>query len=346
MRLTSVALVGGPTMLVLVSPWVAARLFEGRAPARTVATFHLLALAGMAALPLVALPCLALIRPSDLDALASLNAVRVAQTAARALAITYLARMAWVAVRTSRATSRLAATAAAAASEPPRAGTPATHVVASARPFAYTIGGGAGSVVVSRGLLALLDEDEREAVLAHERAHLRLRHHRLLRFAQVVSGALGAAVPAAAEAASSLARELEVIADQAAAGEVGDRRVVARALAKAALAKAAPATAAPAPAPSPVLAFGGERELAYRLDRLLEDPRRQDRRGIATAAIGLLDAGLAAILGGAVQPTDPFGGVALLGLVLTGVGWLSWRAVAPPEGPPSGRRGRQRSVRL
>ncbi|HEX8859554.1 MAG TPA: M48 family metalloprotease [Actinomycetes bacterium] len=328
MKLTTVALVGGPTMLVLVSPWVAARLFEGRAPARTVATFHLLALAGMAALPLVALPCLALIRPSDLSALASLSGIRVAQTAARALAVAYLARIGWVAVRTSRATSRLAANLAVAAAGRPAAGGPVTHLVASARPFAYTLGGRAGGVVVSHGLLSLLDRDERDAVLAHERAHLRLRHHRLLWFGQVVSAALGAAVPAAGEAAASLARELEVIADQAAASEMGERRVVARALAKAALASAT-STAAP----SAALAFGGERDLVYRLDRLMEDRRHDDRRGLATAAIGLLDAGLLAILGGAVQPTNPVGDVVLFGLALAGIGWLSWRAVAPLETP-------------
>lgn len=344
MSAAPVIVLGGPFLLLLLSPWLAARLFEGRAPARTVATFHLLALAGMAALPLVALPCLALIRPSDLSALAGLGGIRVAQTAARALAIAYLARIGWVAVRTSRATSRLAATMAVAAAERPAAGRPPTHVVAAARPFAYTLGGRAGGVVVSRGLLALLDRDERDAVLAHERAHLRLHHHRLLWLGQVVSAALGAAVPAAGEAAASLARELEVIADQAAASAMGERRVVARALAKAALASATSATSTPAP--SPALAFGGERDLVYRLDRLMEDRRHDDRRGLATAAVGLLDAGLLAILGGAVQPTSPVGDVVLFGLALAGIGWLSWRAVAPLERLSPDVGGCQRRVRL
>jgi Zn-dependent protease with chaperone function len=330
MRLASVALVAGPTLLVLLSPWVAARLFDGRAPARTVATFHLLALAGMAALPLVALPCLAVIRPADLDTLASLNVIRVAQTAARALAIAYVLRVVWVAVGTSRATSRLATTALAATERLPTSGGPLVHVVASRRPIAYSFGGSAGGVVVSRGLLALLDDEERDAVLAHELAHLRLRHHRLLRFAQVVSTALGAAVPAAADAAAFLARELEVIADQAAASQVGDRRIVARALARATL-----ATARATPAPIPALAFGGEPDLAYRLDRLLEEPRRDDRRRVATGAIALLAAGLVAIMAGAVQPTDPVGGVVVAGVTLLSIAWLSWRAVAPPTRSPS-----------
>src|SRR6266568_1923666 len=89
MRLVSAALLAGPVTLVLLSPWLAARLFDGRAPARTVATFHLLALTGMALLPLVILPCLALVRPADLAALASPNLIRVAQTVSHALAVAY-----------------------------------------------------------------------------------------------------------------------------------------------------------------------------------------------------------------------------------------------------------------
>jgi Zn-dependent protease with chaperone function len=216
MRLAAVVPVGGPTMLVLVSPWVAARAFDGRAPSRTVATSHLMALAGMAALPLVALPCLAVIRPSDLSALASPDLIRIGQMAARLLAVAYLLRIAWVAVRTSRATSRLAtSTALVAAERLPTSGGLLIHVVASSRPFAYSLGGRAGGVVVSRGLLALLDGDERDAVLAHELAHLRLRHHRLLRFAQVVSAALGGAAPWASQAAALLAREHTTAAGRA-----------------------------------------------------------------------------------------------------------------------------------
>jgi Zn-dependent protease with chaperone function len=103
---------------------------------------------------------------------------------------------------------------------------------------------------------------ERDAVIAHEQAHLRLRHHRLLCFAQVVATALGTATPAARRAHASLQRELEAIADEAAAQTVGDHRVVARALAKAALAGRAE---------GPVTGFGGERDLAYRIERLTAD---------------------------------------------------------------------------
>jgi hypothetical protein len=65
-RLTTAALIAGPIALLLVSPWLAARLFDGRAPARRVATFHLLALVGMAALPLVVRPCLSVVHRATL----------------------------------------------------------------------------------------------------------------------------------------------------------------------------------------------------------------------------------------------------------------------------------------
>ena len=43
----------------------------------------------------------------------------------------------------------------------------------AASPFAYSVGGAKGVVVVSEGLVAQLDEDEVETVLAHELAHLK-----------------------------------------------------------------------------------------------------------------------------------------------------------------------------
>jgi hypothetical protein len=154
------------------------------------------------------------------------------------------------------------------------------------QPVAYALGGRAGGVVVSRGLLAVVD-DERDAVLAHELAHLRLGRHRLLLFALVIRTTFGTAVPAVCQAAGSLARELEVIADEAAVRAAGDRRMVARALAKAALATIGSV---------PVLAFGGDGELSYRLDRLTGDRPCEDRRGLAVAATWLLVAELGAVV--------------------------------------------------
>jgi Zn-dependent protease with chaperone function len=325
MRLVSAALLAGPVALVLLSPWLAARVFDGRAPARTVATFHLLALIGMALLPLVVLPCLALVRPADLAALASPNIVRVGQSVSHALAVAYLLRLAWVAVRPVRATSRLGKVTVLAADERlVVAGGVAGYVLASPRPVAFAVGGRSRGVVVSRGLLDLLDDDERDAVLAHELAHLLLGHHRLLLLARIISAALGTVVPPVGDTYTSLARELEVLADQAAASAVGDRRVVARALAKAALATTAAA------APAPTLAFGDACDLAYRLDRLTTDGSREERRGVAAAGIGLLAAGLLAIVAFTLQPAGLVAAVAAAGVTAMGIGWLSWRGVAAP----------------
>jgi Zn-dependent protease with chaperone function len=325
MRVVAAAMLAGPVSLVLLSPWLAARLFDGRAPARTVATFHLLALIGMALLPLVVLPCLALVRPADLAALASLSVIRVVQMVSHALIVVYLLRIAWVAVGLVRGTSRLASMSVLAAGERLEAsGGVAGYMLASSRPVAFAVGGRRRGVVVSRGLLAVLDDDERDAVVAHELAHLLLGHHRLLLLARIIRGALGTVVPTVGDTYASLARELEVLADQAAASAVGDRRVVARALAKAALA------ATGAVAPVPTLAFGGACDLGYRLDRLTADGPCEDRRGVAAAGIGLLAAGLLAIVALTLQPAGLVAAVTAAGGTVMGIGWLSWRGVAAP----------------
>jgi Zn-dependent protease with chaperone function len=319
MSLVAIVQFGGPIMLLLLSPWLAARLFDGRAPARTVASFHLLALLGMAALPLLLLACLALIRPGELAALGSPRSIRIAQWGLLGLGATYPLRVAWAALRTSQATARLVAQTSLAAATPLRvSGGRAGIVLATGQPVAYALGGGAGRVVVSQGLLALLDAHERAAVVAHELAHVRLGHHRLLCFAQIVATALGKAIPAAKRAHASLARELEAIADEVAAATVSDRRVVARALAKTALAT---------PFHGPATAFGDDRDLAYRIDRLTAEGTNQDRRAIATIAVALLGVSLVATLGLAL----PWPGLAVDGIAyslgLLGVGWLACRAV-------------------
>jgi Zn-dependent protease with chaperone function len=312
-----VIVLGGPFALLQLSPWLAACLFDRRAPARTVATFHLLALLGLVALPVTVLGCLALVTQGTSTA------------AVLALLAGYLARLVWAALRVARATGRLVAATRAAAQPLRLPGGTAGTVLAGGPPLAYTLGGRAGQVVVSQPLLDLLDDQERTAVLAHELAHLRLRHHRLLRFAQIARTALGPLVPAAQRAHSSLVRELEAIADEAAAQTVADRRLVARTLAKATLAM---------PAAGPTLAFGDERDLAYRLDRLTGDRPREERGAVATASVGLLAVGVMVLLNAGAEPPGPISGLALRVLVVGGVGWLCCRGVAPVEravNPPS-----------
>jgi Zn-dependent protease with chaperone function len=311
MSAAPVIVLGGPFVLLLLSPWLAACLFERRAPARTVATFHLLALLGLAALPITVLGCLALVTHGKVAA------------ALLGLLAVYLSRVAWAAVRVARATRRLVAVTTLAAAEPLHVpgGTPGI-VLAGGPPVAYTLGGRSGHVVVSQGLLGLLDHQERAAVLAHELAHVHLRHHRLLCFAQIACMALGRLVPAARRAYASLVRELEAIADEAAASTVADRRLVARALAKAALAM---------PAARGTLAFCNERDLTYRLDRLTSDRPPDERRSVAIAAVGLLAAGVMVLLNAGAEPPGLFTSLALRTLCVAGVGWLCCRGVAPAE---------------
>jgi hypothetical protein len=89
-----------------------------------------------------------------------------------------------------------------------------------------------GRVVVSRGMWAALDDEERAAVLAHEQEHLDRSHHRYLAVA-----ALAIALnPLLAPWWCDVVYGAERCADEAAARRVADRRLVARAVGRAALA--------------------------------------------------------------------------------------------------------------
>ncbi|MFH8797726.1 M56 family metallopeptidase [Streptomyces sp. NPDC017941] len=89
-----------------------------------------------------------------------------------------------------------------------------------------------GRVVVSRALLDRLRPAERRALFAHERAHLAARHHRFLLVTQLAARANPFLLPLR----TATAYTTERWADEAAAGAVRDRRVVALAIGKAALA--------------------------------------------------------------------------------------------------------------
>ncbi|WP_330177208.1 M56 family metallopeptidase [Streptomyces sp. NBC_01498] len=114
-----------------------------------------------------------------------------------------------------------------------------------------------GRVVVSTAMLACLDDGERAALLAHERAHLAGHHHRYLltvRFA-------ARANPLLRPLRSAVAYTTERWADEEAARVTGERRVVARAIGKAALVSRGTPTptlagfAAPGPVPRRVAAL-------------------------------------------------------------------------------------------
>jgi hypothetical protein len=105
-------------------------------------------------------------------------------------------------------------------------------VLDDASPEAFALPGSPGRIVVSRGMLRCLSGVEREALLAHERTHLRCGHHRF----QAVWRLTATVNPFLRPLVGAGDFVLERWADEEAATAVGDRSVVARAVARAALA--------------------------------------------------------------------------------------------------------------
>lgn len=92
-------------------------------------------------------------------------------------------------------------------------------------PTAFALPGTPGRIVVSSGMLQALSTDERRALLAHERAHLRHRHHLFLLVFQ-----LAAAVnPLLRPLTRTGAFALERWADEEAVAAIADRHLIARA---------------------------------------------------------------------------------------------------------------------
>ena len=111
-------------------------------------------------------------------------------------------------------------------------------VIAAAEPHAVAVpahGWGRGNIVVTSGMLAALDDQERSVLLAHERAHLRRGHY----WARVVVDAAAALNPLLRPVRDTVAFLLERDADEVASERVGSRTLAARSLARAALATTA-----------------------------------------------------------------------------------------------------------
>ncbi|WP_018134389.1 M56 family metallopeptidase [Acaricomes phytoseiuli] len=99
---------------------------------------------------------------------------------------------------------------------------PGTVVIDHAAPVAYCLPGGARSVMVlSAGLLDLLQEEELAAVLSHERSHLNQRHHLLLWAFAAWKSALPW-LPTSKLAQRSVSELIEMLADDAALQSVSE----------------------------------------------------------------------------------------------------------------------------
>jgi Zn-dependent protease with chaperone function len=147
-------------------------------------------------------------------------------------------------------------------------GTGELAVVALDAPHAFAVPGRPGRILVTRGLLSVLDGDERRVVLAHERAHLQSRHH-WLRAATEVCAAVNPVLIPVREAVAFL---VERSADEHAAVVTGSRALVAQALAKVALAGGATAELRPWSAALPFAGCG----VSARVAALQSDPPRPE----------------------------------------------------------------------
>ncbi|MEV4881193.1 M56 family metallopeptidase [Streptomyces cyaneofuscatus] len=126
-------------------------------------------------------------------------------------------------------------------------------------PYAYALPGSPGRVMVSTAMLAALDPAERRALLAHERAHLEGRHHRLL----LATRLAGCVNPLLRPLQAALVYSTERWADEEAARVTGDRRLTARAVGKAAL------ISGPGPAAAAVAGFAAAGPVPRRVAALL-----------------------------------------------------------------------------
>lgn len=159
------------------------------------------------------------------------------------------------------------------------------HIIDADGPVAFAVPGRPGGIVLGDQLVGALDRAERRAVLAHEQAHLSLGHHRYVYAAELSA----AAFPFLAPLARQVRFGTERWADEAAAAQLGSRRIVARAIARVALLGQ----------PDTSLGLGfGSRGAGARVEALLH-PGRASRFQIPLVASALTV--LASVAGSSVQ---------------------------------------------
>ena len=149
-------------------------------------------------------------------------------------------------------------------------------VLETEQPLAYCVPSLRTSrVVVSQGALDRLAPDELDAVLAHERAHLRARHDLVLEAFSVLHQAFPRWV-SSASALREVRMLVEVLADQTAARDAG-----ASALGRALVGLAG------APSPSAGLSASGG-DLVDRITLLSSEPRPVQALLVSLAAVGVV----------------------------------------------------------
>jgi Zn-dependent protease with chaperone function len=173
---------------------------------------------------------------------------------------------------------------------------------------------------ISRGLTERLTPAQRRAVIEHEREHAQRRHARLLAAARAISHGAFDLRPAR-HAAAVLERELDALADRAAAHSLGDPVPVREALRAVATATC------------------GERELdpgtRARIERLLAP--RPARRSLVDAAVGAATLTLGALLLAslclAIHAGSAWLGIVACLVLVGGFASLSGPALKPTKHP-------------
>ncbi|KPI32723.1 peptidase M48 Ste24p [Actinobacteria bacterium OV320] len=239
-----------PLILPFLAPMPARRTLGRLAPATAlwVLTASALALAGACVAALGALVLTGLLKLPAFAALGELNhPLRTPSDylvlPAAMVATGVLTLSAWTLARSTFRQTRAFRTARTQADRRPTAGD--LCVVDSPHPDAYALPGRPHRIVVTTAMLRSLGPAEREALFAHERAHNRAGHHYFLAVAELAAHCH----PALRAARDSIRLAAERAADEAAADALGDRRLVAKAIARAALAGHAAQSARPDFAP-------------------------------------------------------------------------------------------------
>jgi Zn-dependent protease with chaperone function len=286
--IVAAALLGyAAALLMIIAPVLARAAWPQRAPRLAVAVW--LALAGTAVVSVV-FGGLALVVPTvRISAgLATLLATCVMALRAQyanpggaalagagaVLALAVIIRVSWCTARTladAALTRRRHRSVLTLAGRPdPRFG---VMVVEHDEPAAWCLPGMERQVVLTRGAVEALDGSQLAAVLAHERAHQRGRHHMLVSLTRALAAAFPR-VPGLRLAHQQVARLTELLADDAATA-AAPRLTVAQAL-----------LALSAPAPTAALGAGGSATGA-RIRRLIAAPAPLGRGATAGAMLSV-----------------------------------------------------------
>ncbi len=154
-------------------------------------------------------------------------------------------------------------------------GSVALYVSPKPVPFAYSLGGGGGLVVISRGLEENLDKDEMETVLTHETAHLRNRDTQLNTLITVYRRVLFFD-PLIRVLEGVIHREREFACDEVSARTTRKPMALASALIK--IHSIAGTSKPPGAFLAGNIALRGDRTLRERLDRLLRISREMEKK--------------------------------------------------------------------